>query len=155
FAACEALDPVALQWLLDHGADPNCRGPEPRSEGAPDPGTALDYVIGTYARSRQRLTACIDALLPAGGVTQYGAPALLELLRGRLATLAGLLDADPELVNKCFHELDCGTTGGRALTLKGATLLHVAAEYGNLEAVKLLLDRGAHVDLRAAVDPTG
>src|SRR2546427_1276742 len=24
FAACEAVDPVALKWLLDHGADPNC-----------------------------------------------------------------------------------------------------------------------------------
>src|SRR5918993_4833538 len=28
FAACESLDPGALRWLLDHGANPNCRGHE-------------------------------------------------------------------------------------------------------------------------------
>jgi hypothetical protein len=25
FAPCESLDPAALKWLLDHGANPNCR----------------------------------------------------------------------------------------------------------------------------------
>ena len=54
FAPCESWDPVALQWLLAHGADPDC----------PKPGrntTALDYLIGSYARS-SRLAACIDLL---------------------------------------------------------------------------------------------
>jgi ankyrin repeat protein len=41
------------------------------------------------------------------------------------------------------------------LTLKGATLLHVAAEYQNLEAVQLLLDLGADVNARAMVDHAG
>jgi ankyrin repeat protein len=36
--------------------------------------------------------------------------------------------------------------------LRGATLLHVAAEYGNVEAAKLLLERGADVNARALVD---
>src|SRR5882762_9636064 len=36
FAPCESLDPAALKWLLDHGANP---------------GTALDYLIAGYARS--------------------------------------------------------------------------------------------------------
>src|SRR5438552_794804 len=27
FAPCETVDPVALTWLLDHGANPNCDGP--------------------------------------------------------------------------------------------------------------------------------
>ena len=27
FAPCESLDPAALKWLLDHGANPNCRDP--------------------------------------------------------------------------------------------------------------------------------
>jgi hypothetical protein len=47
----------------------------------PGRGTALDYLIGTYARSPQ-LTACIDLLLEAGGVTKYDAPGVLDLLRG-------------------------------------------------------------------------
>ena len=46
-------------------------------------------------------------------------------------------------------------TGGRRLTLQGGTLLHVAAEYGNLAAAALLLDRGADVNARATVDDAG
>jgi len=34
-------------------------------------------------------------------------------------------------------------------------LLHVAAEYCNLEAARLLLDRGAQADARATVDEAG
>ena len=33
--------------------------------------------------------------------------------------------------------------------------MHVAAEYGNVAAAGLLLDRGAHVNARAAVDEAG
>lgn len=147
FAACEAVNPVALQWLLDHGADPNCPKPGRRT-------TALDYLIGTYARSAE-LGLCIDLLLEVGGVTRYDVPGLLDILRGRLDQLAERIDEDPELVNRRFPELDCGSTGGRRLTLEGATLLHVAAEFGNLEAARLLLDRGAQVDTRAAVSEAG
>jgi hypothetical protein len=152
FASCEAVDPAALKWLLDHGADPNCTASHP---GTPYPGTALDYVIGAYSRHPEELTACIDLLLDAGGVTRYNVPSLLTLLRGRLDELAGQVAADPELVHRRFPEFDFGTTGARALTLRGATLLHVAAEYGILEAATLLLGRGADVNARGTVDPAG
>ncbi|MBO0725522.1 MAG: ankyrin repeat domain-containing protein [Blastocatellia bacterium] len=147
FAPCEAVDAVALKWLLEHGADPNRGNPKWAN-------TALDYVIGSYARSPQ-LPACIDLLLEAGGKTKYNAPVVLDLLRGQIDRLAELLDADPALAHRRFPELDCGNTGARLLTLRGATLLHVAAEYCNLEAAKLLLDRGAQVDARATVDEIG
>ncbi|HET7154104.1 MAG TPA: ankyrin repeat domain-containing protein, partial [Hyphomicrobiaceae bacterium] len=52
-------------------------------------------------------------------------------------------------------ELDCGQTGGRNLSVQGGTLLHLAAEYGHLAAVALLLDRGADVNARATVDKAG
>ena len=97
-------------------------------------------------RSPQRLSACIDTLLEAGGETLYDSPAVLDLLRGRLDSLADQIEADPALVNKRFPELDIGQTGGHNLMLQGATLLHVAAEYGNVAAVALLLDRGADVN---------
>jgi hypothetical protein len=64
FAPCEAVDPEALKWLLDRGSNPNCGNAHGR-------GTALDYVIGTYGRSPERLSACIDALLDAGGTRRY------------------------------------------------------------------------------------
>jgi ankyrin repeat protein len=154
FAPCETVDPVALQWLLEHGADPNCV--ELTGWSSPhSPPTALDYVIQSYLRAPKELGACIDALLDAGGVTKYNAPSVLALLRGRLDDLAEQLDADPTLLSRRFPELDCGTTNERMLTLRGATLLHIAAEYNDLEAATLLLDRGADVNAPATIDEAG
>jgi hypothetical protein len=155
FASCESIDPAALKWLLDHGANPNCRDPRQSVMGDPYPGTALDYLIASYARSAQRLSTCIDILIHAGGETKYDAPPVLQLLRGRLDTLAEQIDADPALATRRFPEFDCGMTGGRRLTVEGGTLLHMAAEYGSLGAATLLLDRGADVNARATVNDSG
>ncbi|MEX2282597.1 MAG: ankyrin repeat domain-containing protein [Gemmatimonadota bacterium] len=155
FAPCESWDPIALKWLLDHGANPNCRDPRQSAAGQPFPGTALDYLIGSYARSPERLSACIEVLLEADGETRYDSPAVLDILRRRLESLTEQIDADSALLHRRFPELDCGTTGGRMLTLQDAALLHVAAEYGNLAAATLLLDRGADVNARATVDEAG
>lgn len=149
FAPCETVDPASIKWLLDHGANPNCPTPRPKY-----PGTALDYVIGTYGRSPQ-LGTCIDLLLQAGGATRHNVPPVLDLLRGRLGSLTEQLDADPALLHRRFPELDVGVTGTRLLTLRGATLLHVAAEFGHLEAASLLLDRGADINARAVLDQFG
>src|SRR5918996_3634410 len=155
FAPCESLDPAALKWLLDHGANPNCRDHGYQISGHSYPGTALDYVIASYGRSSQLLSACIDILLKAGGVTKYDVPGVLPLLRGRLDRLTELIDADRALVNRRFSELDCGQTGGRNLLLPGGKLLPVGAGYGNPAAIGLLLDRGADVNARAIVDEAG
>ena len=147
FAACESVDPVTMRWLLEHGADPN--GPQPGRRVTP-----LDYLIGGYVRSPE-LAACIDLLQGAGGATRYDLPGVLDILRGRVDRLAEQLDGDPDLVNRRFPELDCGSTGARRLLLRGATLLHVAAEFGSVEAAELLLARGASVDARATLDEAG
>jgi ankyrin repeat protein len=149
FAPCETVEPLALQWLLERGANPNCADPKRKY-----PGTALDYAIGTYSRS-EKLGSCIDLLLSAGGVTKYNIPAALNLLRNRLDVLAENLDAEPALLQRRFPELDFGSTAARRLKLRGATLLHVAAEYGNVYAAKLLLDRAADVNARADLDESG
>ncbi|HEY1983788.1 MAG TPA: ankyrin repeat domain-containing protein [Terracidiphilus sp.] len=145
FAPCETVEPRALKWLLDHGADPRCDG---------HPETALDYVIGTYSRSSQ-LGECIRILQDAGCPTRRGTPAVLAILCGQIDRLEALLDADPSLVERRFPELDFGNSGSRRLTLRGGTLLHVAAEYSNVEAARLLLDRGAHVNAPAEIDGDG
>jgi ankyrin repeat protein len=155
FAPCESLDPDALKWLLDHGANPNIRDHGFAVSGHAYPGPALDYVIATYARSPERLRACIDILLDAGATTKYDTPAVLELLRGRLDGLRALIDADPPLVTRRFDTLDFGMSGGRSLTVRGGTLLHVAAEYRELDAAVVLLDRGADANARASVDEHG
>jgi hypothetical protein len=144
FGACEVVDPASLKWLLEHGADPNCPKLGQRT-------TALDYLIGTYTRSPD-LRECVELLVGAGGATKYEVPCFLDLLRGRLDRVAEQLDAAPDLVHRRFQELDCGSTATRRLLLQGATLLHVAAEFGDAEAAKLLLDRGADVNARATVE---
>jgi ankyrin repeat protein len=149
FAPCETVEPVAIRWLLEHGANPNCA-----REGRKHPQNALDYVIHTYSRSAQ-LAECIDVLMEAGSETRIGDAAVLALLRGRLDELAAMIDEDPGLLERRFDDLELGATGMRSLTLRGATLLHVAAEYGNVEAARMLLDRGANVNVRARVDSNG
>jgi hypothetical protein len=148
FAACETVDPASLKWLLDHGANPNCDRP-----GREHRGTALEYVIGSYVRSPE-LGVCIDLLIEAGGVSKYDA-VVLDALRGNLDGVAAHLDADPALIHRRFPQLDFGTTGGRMLMLRGATLLHIAAEYVNVPLATLLLDRGADINAPALVDEVG
>ena len=147
FAPCETVEPLALRWLLEHGADPQL--PPRRGHDSP-----LDYVIGTYSRSPP-LAQCIDLLAAAGCETRRRVPGMLDLLGGRLDRLGALLDADRSLVDRRFPELDFGSTAYRRLRLNGGTLLHLAAEYGNVKAARLLLACGADVNARADVDETG
>ncbi len=149
FAPCETLEPASLEWLLRHGANPNSTGGRTGIAR-----TALDYVISTYSRSRQ-LTRCIDILREAGGVTRYDIPAVLDVMCDHVESLRAQLDAAPDLRHRRFPALDFGSTGRRRLSLVGATLLHVAAEYGAAGSATLLLDRGADVDARAEIDARG
>lgn len=147
YAPCETIEPLALKWLLDHGADPNLPVRKERD-------SALDYLLGTYVRS-VRLGECIDLLIYAGSFSIRGIPAVLELLRGRFDRLSELLEQDSGLVHRRFTQLDFGSTAGRRLTLRGATLLHVAAEYGSIEAATLLLAHGAAVNAKSLIGEDG
>ena len=144
FAPCESIGAQSLRWLLQHGADPMCG----------DNQTALDYVIETYARSAQ-LGECIEMLQAAGCTTRRGEPAVLAVLSGRNDRLVQFLESDPGLAKRRFPDLDFGTTANRRLTLRGGTLLHVAAEYGNEAAARLLLEFGANVNARVELDAAG
>jgi ankyrin repeat protein len=156
FAACETLNPITLRWLLEHGADPNC-GSEAiwKSRGIPHPGTALDSLLGAYVRDPEVMASCIEILLRAGGKSKHAPPAVLAVIRGSMTELVDLLDASPNLLHQRFLELDFGATAARMLTLRGGTLLHVAAEFQKLDVARLLLDRGADVNAAAMLDEAG
>src|SRR5262249_47936699 len=136
-APCETLAPLALQRLLEQGADPNQRGTGDYA------GTPLDMVIGTYARASARQHECVNLLIEAGAASRFDGLPTLEIHRGRLSVLAVWLEQHPDMVRQRFPELDYGGTAHRALDLKGTTLLHVAAEYCEAEAALMLLDHGA------------
>ncbi|MDE0450814.1 MAG: ankyrin repeat domain-containing protein [Gammaproteobacteria bacterium] len=135
-AATEMLndaDTVAL--LLELGADPNlAAGGE----------TPLHMAMGTYARTPDK-HGVIELLLDAGA-THDQPEAVMAIHRGRIDLLAAQLDADPGLVHRRFEEVDYLWL---PFNRPGPTLLHIAADYNEVEMGRLLLSRGADINARA------
>lgn len=106
----------------------------------------VTWLTEMYTRS-DRFPACLRALLERGAVLDD--PLVAPVLLDDADALAAAIRRDRSL-------LDHRTTMASAFTpLVGATLLHVAAEYGHLNAARVLLETGAAVDARAAVDDFG
>jgi len=104
------------------------------------------WLTEMYTRS-DRFPACLRALLEYGATCPDAAvlPILLndaQALRTALKDKPGLLTHRTDMVS--------------AFTpLSRASLLHVAAEYGNLEVAEVLISAGADVNARTAVDDAG
>ena len=135
--ACEVHSPERLAAVLDAGLDPR----------APIRGlTPVTSLLEMYFRS-SRLPDCLRVLLDRGGELEDPllAPVLLDDAHG----LARALRDNPAL-------LEHRTTMHCAFTpLQGASLLHVAAEYGHVAAARALIESGADVDAISALDEHG
>ena len=108
--------------------------------------TLINCLIEMYYRS-DRFPQCLRLLLERGALLDD--PKIEAVLLNDPVALEDAVRRDPSL-------LDHRTSMPCAFTpLDGATLLHVAAEYGNLEAARKLLELGVVVDARAAVDEFG
>lgn len=99
-----------------------------------------------YTRS-DKFTDCLRLMLERGAVLDDPrvAPVLLDDAEG----LAVAIRADPSLIH---HRTSMVST---FTPLVGASLLHVAAEYGSMKAARALLEMGADVDARASFDEYG
>jgi hypothetical protein len=137
---CEFLNLEGVEYLLRHGADPNV---------ACDPGNPrrfpLRIALDTYSRKPWR-GKLIETLI-AAGASQWEPTPQMAIHRSRPDLLAEFLDADPSLIHRQFPD------GARPF--RGGTLLHLAAEYYELDCVRLLLDRGADLEARSLVDENG
>ena len=88
----------------------------------------------------------------------------MALHRGRIDLLEEHLRRDPDLLRRTFSheeiyppELGCHdeVLATHGTPLRGATLLHMCADYDEIEIAQWLLDRGMSVDAKAAVDADG
>lgn len=106
----------------------------------------INSLTEMYTRSDE-FRACLSLLLERGAVLDDPriAPVLLDDGDG----LAEAIRSDPSFIEYRTSLVSAFTP------LIGASLLHVAAEFGNLNATRVLLEMGADVDARAAFDDDG
>jgi hypothetical protein len=152
-APCETLAPRALKWLLDHGANPHT--------AARDYGSPLSMLIGTYSRNAKGKQACLEVLAESG----FGLPdtPAMAFHRGRVDLLQAHLDRDHSLLEHRFHEseifpAEIGLKPGDGLhvtPVAGGTLLHLAIEYDDIDLARWLIERGADVNAKSAIDADG
>ena len=106
----------------------------------------IDWLTEMYTRS-ERFPECLRMLLERGAVLED--PVVAPVLLNDADALRAAVSGHPA-------HLRHRTTMISAFTpLAGASLLHVAAEFGNLDVARALIDMGAEVDARAAVDDYG
>jgi hypothetical protein len=126
-----------IQEALAAGIDVN---------GLLDGKTPLTLLVEMYLRS-PAFPDCVRYLMQAGA--RCPDAALLAVLLDDTELLRAELQKNPSLIH---HRVDirCAFT-----PLLGASLLHVAAEFGLAGAAAALIEAGADVDAKAAVDDFG
>jgi ankyrin repeat protein len=104
---------------------------------------ATDWLLEEYHRT-DRLQECLRLLLDAGG--ELSDPLIAPVLLNDAEGIRAAVDADADF-------LDHRTSLRSAfVSLEDVTLLHVAAEYGNANAARALIELGVDVNARAGVD---
>jgi len=122
----------------------------------------VDVVLETDSRkpeAKQRILA----LYAEHGFAYPDTP-MMALHRGRIDLLEEHLRRDPELLRRTFSheeifpvELGCHdeVLATHGTPLAGTTLLHVCADYDEIEIARWLIERGIDVNERARVDADG
>jgi ankyrin repeat protein len=147
----ETLNAEGMALLLDLGVTLT-------RETAP-----VAMVLQTYGRNPDGKHRILE-LFARHGIPLPDTPPM-AVHRGRIDLLEAQLRRDPELFSRTFSheeifppELGCHADHSLALhgtPLGGAGLLHVCAEYDEIEIARWAIERGADVNLRARVDADG
>jgi ankyrin repeat protein len=148
----ELYDPPILRWMLDHGADLH----EAAKYCCP-----IEMLTCIYTRRPKDKSACLEMVEQAG----FPLPdtPTMALHRSRLDLLQKHLDRDPSLLQRRFtyREVFATTLDGPAgdaypaTPVSGCTLLHLALEFDDIDAARWMIERGADVNARAAIDTEG
>ncbi len=122
----------------------------------------VDVVLETDSRDPAAKHAILELYASHGLV--YPDTPTMALHRGRLDLLEAHLARDPGMLHRTFShreiypaEVGCGDPLNATVgtPLGGTTLLHMCVDYDELEIARWLLDRGADVNARSAVDGEG
>lgn len=152
---CESLNADGLALMHELGG--------PLADAHGDPRPLVGMVLQTYSRHPEGKRRCLE-LLDRHAVRLTDTPAMAAH-RGRTDLLDAHLRRDPSLLSRPFShaelfpvEMGCDPDPTCALhgtPLDGGTLLHLCVDNDDLETAAWLLERGAPVDGRAAVDAEG
>lgn len=136
-AAFDGHDIDGVDAALKAGADPSkpIRGRTP-----------VLWLLQEYTRS-ERLGDCLRLLLERGA--RVPDPLLIPILLNDAPSVKTIIHSHPNVLQHRTSLVSAFTS------LEGVSLLHVAAEYGNLEAARVLVDAGVDVNAKAALDEDG
>ncbi len=134
FVTGECLDVEGLEFLIAAGADVTFP-PIDTKYGRQCP---LSYWLGTYVRGQNAAKhRGIDILLKHNAfIPPEVSPPILAIHRGDAKRLGELIDADRSLLRKTFRDMPYGN-----ISLAGATLLHCAVEFGEIDCIDAILSR--------------
>ena len=126
-----------IRDILDAGLDPRApiRGKSP-----------VNWLLEMYARSAA-FPPCLQLMLDRGAVLDD--PAIAPVLLDDAEALTAAIRTTPSLIDHRTSMVSAFTP------LDGASLLHVAAEYGSARVARVLVEMGADVHATAAVDEYG
>ncbi len=126
-----------IRAALDAGLDPRApiRGKSP-----------ANWLTEMYSRG-DNFPECLRLLLDRGAVLDD--PVVATVLLDDAEGVAAAIRAHPSWLNHRTSMVSAFTP------LVGASLLHVAAEYGNVNASRVLIESGADVNATASVDEYG
>src|SRR5262249_47467556 len=136
-SAFDGHDVEGVRAALDAGANPS----EPIRGKLP-----VDWLLEEYERS-DRLGDCLRLLFARGAVLRD--PVVAPVLLNDANAIQAAVRADPSVLQHRTSLVSAFTS------LVGVSLLHVAAEYGNLDAASALVEAGADGNARADVDEHG
>jgi len=152
---CETLNAAGLSLLFELGA-----------EFADEHGDGLAPIallLQTYSRWPKGKHECLELVAGRGVVLRDTPP--MAVHRGRVDLLEAHLVRGPHLLTRTFShediyppELGCGPDHSLALhgtPLAGSTLLHMCADFDEIEIARWFIERGMNVNAKAEVDADG
>lgn len=152
---CETLHAEGLALQLELGA-----------EFCDDKGGRLEpiaLILETYSRNPPGKHRCLEIV--DSQVVRLPDTPVMAVHRGRVDLLEALFRRDPDLIRRTFsHEeiyppsLGCHSDHSLALggtPIADSTLLHICADFDEIEIARWLIEHGADVNAKAEVDVDG